>query len=124
MVTLVGSLESTRKLLFVLTARRSSWNPFIPPCEVALMYGLRPRCDQEILGHSPCEDALPAKAVDDSLHIAIAAVHWIEYLLTRTCRHIDNAEMKPLIRSVCAVNGHACPEICTPQDLMGVTNDG
>jgi hypothetical protein len=32
--------------------------------------------------------------------------------------------MKPLIRSVCAVNGHACPEICTPQDLMGVTNDG
>jgi len=70
------------------------------------------------------EGALPAKALDDSLHIAIAAVHGIDYLLTWNCRHIDNAETKPLIRSICVVNGHACPEICTPQELMGVFEDG
>jgi predicted nucleic acid-binding protein len=70
------------------------------------------------------EGALPAKAVDDALHIAIAAVHGVDYLLTWNCQHIDNAEMKPLIRSVCVVNGTSCPEICTPQELMGVSDNG
>ena len=63
--------------------------------------------------------AVPPKALGDSLHIAVAAVHGMDYLLTWNCRHIDNAEVKPIIRSVCAVNGYACPEICTPQELMG-----
>lgn len=68
--------------------------------------------------------ALPAAALDDSLHIAISAVHGADYLLTWNCRHLDNAETKPIIRSVCVVNGHACPEICTPQELMGAPEDG
>ncbi len=63
--------------------------------------------------------ALPASAQDDATHIALAAVHGMDYLLTWNCRHIDNAETKPVIRSVCASNGYACPEICTPEELMG-----
>jgi hypothetical protein len=43
----------------------------------------------------------------------------MDYLLTWNCRHIDNAETKPVIRSVCAKLGYACPEICTPEELMG-----
>ncbi len=70
------------------------------------------------------ERALPAKALDDSLHTALAAVHGIDYLLTWNCRHIDNAEMKPVVRSVCATHGYVSPEICTPQELMGVDEDG
>jgi predicted nucleic acid-binding protein len=66
--------------------------------------------------------ALPAEAMDDATHLAVAAVHGIDYLLTWNCRHLDNAEMKPLIRSVCAIAGYPCPEICTPQELMGVQN--
>jgi hypothetical protein len=53
------------------------------------------------------------------MHVAVAAVHGVDYLLTWNCRHLDNAEMKPLMRSVCAVAGYRCPEICTPQELMG-----
>ena len=34
---------------------------------------------------------LPEKAVRDALHIAIAAVHGVEYLVTWNCRHIANA---------------------------------
>ena len=64
--------------------------------------------------------ALPARALDDSLHIAIAAVHGIDYFLTWNCRHINNAETKPLIRNVCANNRYSCPEICSPLELMGV----
>ncbi len=63
--------------------------------------------------------ALPARATDDALHIALSAVHNIDYLLTWNCRHIDNAETKPIVRSIILSNGFNCPEICTPQELMG-----
>lgn len=67
--------------------------------------------------------ALPSVAADDATHIAISAVHRIDYLLTWNCRHIDNAETKPLIRRLCAARGFDCPEICTPQELMGLADD-
>ncbi len=67
--------------------------------------------------------ALPAKALDDALHIAVSAVHGVDYLLTWNCRHLDNAETKPIVRSVCTIHGHTSPEICTPQELMGVFED-
>lgn len=65
------------------------------------------------------EGALPEIAADDAMHVALAAWHGMDYLLTWNCRHIDNAEKKPVIRSVCAVKGYPCPEICTPMELMG-----
>ncbi len=65
------------------------------------------------------EGAIPAKAIDDSLHIALSAVHEVDYLLTWNFRHIDNAETKPVIRKVCLDNGYQYPEICTPIQLMG-----
>ena len=62
--------------------------------------------------------AVPSTAQADALHIAVAAVQQVDYLLTWNCRHIDNAATKPIVRSVCAVTGHACPEICTPLELL------
>ena len=70
------------------------------------------------------EKALPAKAQTDALHVAVAAVHNVDYLLTCNFRHLDNAETKPIMRSVCTKYEHTIPEICTPQELMGVTEDG
>ena len=67
--------------------------------------------------------ALPREAMDDAVHLAVSAVHGVDYLLTWNCRHLDNAEMKPLMRSVCAIAGYRCPEICTPQELMGEQDD-
>jgi hypothetical protein len=67
---------------------------------------------------------LPVSAQDDAAHIALAAVHDMDYLLTWNCRHLDNAETKPLVRSVCAVHGYRCPEICTPEELMGGLDNG
>lgn len=65
------------------------------------------------------QHAIPENATDDALHIALSSVHSIDYLLTWNCRHIDNAETKPVIRSILISNGYNCPEICTPQELMG-----
>lgn len=65
------------------------------------------------------EKALPTKAATDALHIAVAAVHGINYLLSWNCKHIANAEMQKIIGKVCAENGWKCPEICTPEELLG-----
>jgi hypothetical protein len=48
----------------------------------------------------------------------------VDYLLTWNYRHIDNAEAKPIIRKVCIENRYEYPEICTPQELMGVYENG
>jgi predicted nucleic acid-binding protein len=61
---------------------------------------------------------IPSAAEADALHIAVAAVHHIDYLLTRNFRHIDNAAMKPVIRSICAIAGYTRPEICAPMELL------
>ncbi|MEX0641463.1 MAG: type II toxin-antitoxin system VapC family toxin [Pirellulales bacterium] len=63
-------------------------------------------------------EALPAKAGNDALHIAIAAAQGLPYLLTWNCRHLANATMRPLIESVCARNGLKAPIICTPEELL------
>jgi hypothetical protein len=64
--------------------------------------------------------ALPAKAGNDALHIAIAAIHRIPYLLTWNCRHMANATMRSHIEGVCASKGFKAPIICTPEEMMEV----
>jgi hypothetical protein len=62
--------------------------------------------------------ALPAKAADDALHIAVAAMNGIPFLLTWNCRHLANATMRPVIETVCAGKGVKAPIICTPEELL------
>lgn len=64
------------------------------------------------------QGALPDKAQADAIHIAVAAVHNVDYLLTWNCRHIDNPATKPAVRAVCMSEGYRCPEICTPIEIM------
>jgi hypothetical protein len=64
--------------------------------------------------------ALPEKAGNDALHIAIAARHRVPYLLTWNCRHLANATMRSKIESVCTNAGAKCPIICTPEEMMEV----
>lgn len=62
--------------------------------------------------------ALPAKASDDALHIAVAATTAIPFLLTWNCRHLANAAMRPVIEAVCTAKGFKAPIICTPEELL------
>jgi thiosulfate/3-mercaptopyruvate sulfurtransferase len=61
---------------------------------------------------------LPKKAEVDALHIGIAAVHGMEYVLTWNCRHIANARMRTQIEAVCRDLGYEPPIMCTPEELM------
>jgi hypothetical protein len=62
---------------------------------------------------------VPKKAAADAAHIAIAAVHNMNYLMTWNCTHIANAEMSVKIKHVCEKSGYSTPVICTPEELMG-----
>jgi len=64
--------------------------------------------------------SLPTKAAGDALHIALAAAHGIDFLLTWNCAHIANAQIIPKITAICSEHGLECPVICTPDELMGV----
>jgi len=61
---------------------------------------------------------LPQKAQVDALHIAVAAVHGMDYLLTWNCKHIANAAIRSNIERICRSKGFDPPTICTPQELM------
>jgi len=65
------------------------------------------------------DEALPPKAVEDALHISVAVIHGMEYLLTWNCKHIANAEKEHAIAAVCRRNNFEPPIICTPEELMG-----
>lgn len=67
--------------------------------------------------------AVPQKAAEDALHIAIAAANGIEYLVTWNCRHIANATMRSKIEEVCRSAGHEPPIICTPEELLEAEED-
>lgn len=60
---------------------------------------------------------LPAKAQLDALHIGIATVHGMEYLLTWNCTHIANARIRSRIEATCRAEGFEPPILCTPEEL-------
>jgi hypothetical protein len=64
--------------------------------------------------------ALPAKALADALHLATAAVHGLDYLLTWNCAHLANAAMRSKIEAVCRTCGFEPPILCTPLELTEI----
>lgn len=63
---------------------------------------------------------LPPKARIDALHIACAAYHEMDVLLTWNCTHIANPVQLPVMPGLCAAKGYRLPELVTPFELMEV----
>jgi predicted nucleic acid-binding protein len=61
---------------------------------------------------------VPAKASIDALHIAVAVVNRVDYLVTWNCVHIANAAIRVKIERECQGAGLHAPVICTPEELM------
>lgn len=62
---------------------------------------------------------LPTRAFPDALHIAVASVHSVDYLLTWNCSHIANAELLPYVTDLVEAAGFDMPFVCTPEELLG-----
>ena len=62
---------------------------------------------------------IPPKAATDAAHIAIAAVHGMDFLVTWNCVHIANAANAKALALICRQHACECPVICTLEELMG-----
>ena len=65
------------------------------------------------------ETLMPKNAGDDAMHVAIATLQRMDFLLTWNCRHIANAAILKRLEIRCAKLGYTLPRLCTPEQLMG-----
>ena len=62
---------------------------------------------------------LPQKAAADALHVAVAALGGVKYLLTLNCKHIANAHELPRVYKLLEREGFGGMLICTPAGFLG-----
>lgn len=62
---------------------------------------------------------MPPRFAEDALHIAIAAVNGMDYVLTWNFRHINNVQIKVKIESFLESYGYEPPLVCSPEELFG-----
>lgn len=66
------------------------------------------------------QKAIPQEFPEDALHVAVAVVNGIDYLLTWNYKHLANAALRGKIEATCREMGYEAVIICTPQELMEV----
>ena len=84
----------------------------------------------EFLSTSPSVDELARKLIEgfavpkteprDAVHISLAAVNGIEYLISWNFKHIVNPTTRSAIERICRDAGFVPPMICTPDELLEV----
>jgi len=62
--------------------------------------------------------SLPERSRTDALHIALAAGHGMDYLMTWNFKHLANAAKRLVIESILKDAGYVPPTICTPEELL------
>jgi hypothetical protein len=65
---------------------------------------------------------LPAQAAADAAHMAVAACHGVDFVLTWNVAHIANAILRRRVENVCRAAGYDAPVLCTPDELMEESN--
>jgi predicted nucleic acid-binding protein len=75
---------------------------------------------ESLARHLIDEGLIPETSAEDALHIALATVHGMDFLLTWNFRHINTAEMKARIGAAIEELGYECPIICSPEELGGI----
>lgn len=61
---------------------------------------------------------IPPKAASDALHIAVASVHRIDYLITWNFKHIANPFIRDRLCFAVANAGFELPVMCSPDELL------
>ncbi|MEO5342247.1 MAG: hypothetical protein H7842_02720 [Gammaproteobacteria bacterium SHHR-1] len=63
-------------------------------------------------------NAVPRTSIEDALHIAIATIQGVDFLLTWNFKHINNANMRDKIHEIITQLGYRCPVLCSPEELI------
>lgn len=61
---------------------------------------------------------VPANAAPDAVHIALASVHRIDFLVTWNFKHIANPHIRERLRAKINDSGHRMPVMCSPEELL------
>jgi hypothetical protein len=61
---------------------------------------------------------VPSKAASDALHIAVASVYKIDYLVTSNFKHIANPFLRDRMQRKIAEIGFEMPVMCSPEELL------
>ncbi|HST60901.1 MAG TPA: type II toxin-antitoxin system VapC family toxin [Longimicrobium sp.] len=72
----------------------------------------------EIVRHYLQHKLMPAKPVDDAVHLALASYYGCDLIVTWNCRHLANPNKAVHIRRINAGLGIAVPRLVTPQELL------
>ncbi len=62
---------------------------------------------------------IPAEYPEDALHVAVAAIGGMEFIVTWNFAHINNPFTKMMIRQAIENGGYECPEIVSPDAFLG-----
>lgn len=63
---------------------------------------------------------LPQRAFGDAVHLAVACVHHIDYLVTWNCTHLANAQVIKRLMDINSSHHLNTSIICTPEELLEV----
>ena len=100
----------------------SAGDPYAARDRLALLGGVKlldpsaaaDRLTKQLLDHG----AVPRKAAEDAVHIAIAATNGVDYLVTWNLKHIANEAQRSKIERGCLELGYIPAKIRTPKGLM------
>ncbi len=63
---------------------------------------------------------IPEKAKIDAFHLAVAAWHKMDYLLSWNCKHIASGRVQKMVEKINADLAIHTPIVCTPEELLEV----
>lgn len=69
------------------------------------------------------DHAVPEQYPEDAMHIAVSAVNGIDVIVSLNFTHINNPFKRAQIRHSVESRGYACPEICSPDEIMEVEDE-
>jgi hypothetical protein len=75
--------------------------------------------EENLAEHIMTGRGIPDKFPEDALHIAIAAVNEINAIVTWNFAHLNNPFTRKMIRQIVENEGYICPEIVSPNELLG-----
>lgn len=61
---------------------------------------------------------IPDKASSDAIHIAVASIHRMDYLVTWNFKHIANPFTRERLQSIIYESGLHLPVMCSPDELL------
>jgi predicted nucleic acid-binding protein len=62
---------------------------------------------------------IPKEYPEDALHIALAAMAGMNFVVTWNFSHINNPFTRIVIRQIVENAGYSCPELVSPDELLG-----